>query len=361
MSKVEQIISDALDKRLGYGDLTAWELPIVVACRDLLADTVAQLPLVAYRGSTPVPRQPPMLTRPDPAEPRWQSLAHLVHQMTGHGYAWLMPIGFLADGYPAAVRVLDAATVAAEFDPSGRIETVWYEGTRYEPGRDGIVWSPYRVTARGTLGTSPLGDCWRAVEYLAALWQMAGSFWEAGFPSLAIVIEQALNATQRKEIKDETIAAWRRRHEPSVFDRNARLEPVGSNAVDSQLVESIAVANQEIARAFGMAPSLVNVAGGDSLTYSTTEQEFARWLKLGLGGWTMRIGAAFSEFTPYGVDVRCDTSALLATDVATRLDYYDRLHALGVLEAGDIAAAEGLSIPHRPAVPADGVPALSPN
>jgi phage portal protein BeeE len=100
------------------------------------------------------------------------------------------------------------------------------------------------------------------------------------------------------------------------------MAPVGSSAVESQLMESIAMANAEVARAFSVMPSLVNVAGGDSLTYSTTEGEYQKWLSVGLGPYLTRIEGAWSDMTPYGQVCRFDTAALTRADFATRANAY---------------------------------------
>ena len=324
LTKLERIIADAQARRERLGDLQPGELPIVVACRELLADTIAQLPLVNYRGYLPTDVQPPVVVQPDPFEPRWLTLHRLVNNLTGAGYCWLIPTAFLADEYPAAVRVVDAPDAAGIFDPTGRLDHIIWQGNRYTPGGGpgGALWIPFRVERVGTLGTSPLGACFRALEYLAALWQMAGSFWEAGFPSLALVIEGALSPTQRTEAKQGMLDAFARRHEPAVIDRGGRLESIGANAVDSQLVESIEMANTEVAKAFGVMPSLVNVRAGDSLTYSTTEAELSKWLKLGLGSYLTRIEAAWSQLRPYGQTCHFDTSVLLRTDLEARYSAY---------------------------------------
>lgn len=365
LQKLGQAIADAVNRRAGIGDLTPFELPIVVACRDLLANTVAQLPLVNFAGPYPTATQPPIVVTPDPFEPRWQTLHRLVNNLTGPGYAWLRPTAWLADGWPAAVSVVDAAEAAGTFDPSGRLEYVYWQGQRLTPGRDGIVWVPWRVERVASLGTGPIGSCARAVEYLAALWQMAGSFWEAGFPSIAVVIDGALNTTQKRETKDAVMASWARRHEPAVIDRGGRLESIGTNAVESQLVESIAVANAEVARAFGIMPSLVNVQAGDSLTYATTEAEMSKWLKLGLGAVLARVEAAWSSLRPYGQHVRADTSALLRSDLNGRYAAY----SVGInrwLTVDEVRRAEGLPPPPPGALPGevitdpDDVGAVSP-
>ena len=178
----------------------------------------------------------------------------------------------------------------------------------------------------GSPGVSPLNDCWRAVEYLTALYEMAGSFWEAGFPSIALHVARRLDPDDAKKLKDQLMASWGRRHEPSVIDNGATLDTVGTNAVESQLVESMNYANAEIARGMGVMPSIVNVAGGDSLTYSTTEGEFTKWRAIGLGPYLTRIEAAFTDLMWHGTVAAFDTVSLIRADLATQGQYFN--HAL---------------------------------
>ena len=353
LSPLELAIREAVERRSTGAALTPWELPIVVACRQLIADTVGQLPMIAYRGAQPRPDQPAIVVRPDPFEPRWQTLHRLCNNLTGWGHAWLIPSASYANDYPAAVRVVDASRAHGVFDPSGRLVDVFHDGRRLEPGSEAIL-VPWRVTQVGSFGAAPMNDCFRAAEYLAALYDMAGSYWEAGFPSIAVMVKQALNPTQTAELKSQVLSAWARRHEPAVIDRDGQLAPVGSSAVESQLIESIAVANTEIARAFGVMPSLVNVQAGDSLTYATTEGEFSKWLKVGLGSYLMRIEAAFSDLTPYGTTVRFDTTELLRTDLAARYQAYALGIQYGWILPEEVRQREGL-----PPLPAGALPAPS--
>src|SRR5207344_1721670 len=112
------------------------------------------------------------------------------------------------------------------------------------------------------------------------------------------------------------------RHEPTVIDNGATIAPVGSNAVDSQLVESMSWANAEVARSFGVMPSIVNVAGGDSLTYSTTEGEFTKWRAIGLGAYLTRIEGAFTDLMWHGTVAEFDTVTLIRADLATQGNYF---------------------------------------
>lgn len=362
-SRIAAIIAEALERRMGYGDISPWELPIVEACRSTIAETISPLPLVSYRNGYAVPNQPPVLTRPDPDETLRQSLARFIDNLTGYGYVWLRPLAFFADGWPAAVQVIDASRATAEFSPDGRMLTIWHDGQDYEPGRlyrdgsndRGMVHVPWRQPQTGTLGVHPFHASWRILETLAALWQMAGTFWEAGFPSIAIAINQAMTKTQRQELKDEVWESWRRSNAPAVIDRGGTLTPVGANAVEAQLVESIAQMNAEVTRLSGLSPSMVNVQSAGSLTYSTAEGELSRWLKLGAAGYLSRIEDAFSYATPLGQTCRVDTGELLRTDQAARAAWYNAGLAGGWLTVDEVRASEGL----RPISAATTTPATT--
>ncbi len=344
-ARLGRLIQEAIDRRNGIGDLDIFELPIVVTCRDLLANTIGQMPLIAYRGGQPVPDQPPIVVRPDPTESRRDTMVRLVNQLTGPGFAWIIPTAWFADGLPSTVRVVDAGGAAGIFDPRGQLVDVIWEGEHYDPMLDEACLVRYRYRQAGApADCGPLGDCRRAVTWLAALWQMAGSFWEAGFPSIALVLEQALTTTQKAETKRAMLDAFARRHEPAVIDRGGQLQPVGVNALEAQLVESINTANAEVARVFQIMPSLVNVMSQGALTYSTTEGELRKWLALGLGAFMNPIEACWSDLLPNRQSVQFDSSVLLRTDLAGRYAAYSV--ALGRwLTVEEVRAAEGLPWP----------------
>ena len=112
-AKLLDLIADAQNARFNGGELTPWELPIVVACRRVLADTVAGLPIVAMTDGRPRPQQPPIVVRPDPLEPAWLTKSRIVDNLTRRGYVWLQPTAWAADGWPNVAQVVDADRGAA--------------------------------------------------------------------------------------------------------------------------------------------------------------------------------------------------------------------------------------------------------
>jgi phage portal protein BeeE len=113
----------------------------------------------------------------------------------------------------------------------------------------------------------------------------------------------------------------------------------------------------EVARAYGMPPSLVNAPSGDSLTYSTTEGELRHWLATGLGRYLTRIEAAFSDLLPRGTTARFDTSELLRADLASRVAAYSTaLAGAAWLKVDEVRAREGLDpMAGAPADPAQSL------
>ena len=322
MDPLEAFIAQAVLARMEGEPLDVMGLPVVVACRGLIADTIAQLPLVTLRGRRPLPVQPMLTLRPNRLEYRWLTFHRLANQLTRYGYAWLLVTDWDAAGRPTAVRVLDAVDAAATFDPvTGELDTVTHNGQEYVPGLE-VMWIPFNVERRASLGESPLAACPQAVQLLTQLWTMAGSFWEAGHPSLIVRVKHRLAPGQATAIKTQLITSMAGRHEPGVVDQDGDIVPMGASPLEAQLVESFGQANAEIARAFRMPPSLVNVASGDSLTYSTVEGEFRRWLATGLNPYLGRIEAAFDDLTPAGQRTRFDTTELLRSDFAARANAY---------------------------------------
>lgn len=305
-------------------DLTfdPYELPVVVESRGLLADTIAQLPLLTFRNRRPLPVQPGLTVRPNRNEYRWLTFHRATHQLTRYGYCWFLVTDRDAAGRAVAVRVLDALDATPEWDPvTGELETIVHNGDPYVPGLEAL-WLPLAVEGRGSPGVPPLDQAAAAVEFFQNLWSMAGSFWQAGYPSLIVEVAQRLAPGQAAEIKAQLLASMGGRHEPGVVDMDGKVSAIGANAVEAQLVESVAWANAELARVFRMPPSLVNVAAGDSLTYATTEGEFRRWLATGLGSYLSRFEAVFNDLTPTGQTTRFDTAELLRSDFQARAEAY---------------------------------------
>src|SRR6185295_1124638 len=158
-SPVEALLAEVIAQRLRGDTLDPYSLPVVVACRGLIADTLGQLPLITVRGRRPLPRQPSLTVRPNPREYRWLSFHRIANNLTRWGHVWLQVTDTDAAGNPMAVRVIDAGDGAPSWDPvTGELDTVWIHGQEHVPGLD-VIWIPYTVESRAHPGDPPLAGC----------------------------------------------------------------------------------------------------------------------------------------------------------------------------------------------------------
>ena len=64
---------------------TAKGVPAFLRALRLISGTIANMPLVAYRGAAPSPDQPRLLRQPEPDVPRWNTLENTVEDLVLYG------------------------------------------------------------------------------------------------------------------------------------------------------------------------------------------------------------------------------------------------------------------------------------
>lgn len=338
--------------------LDPFDLPTVVAGRQLIADTVAMLPMVCHNGRERVDPTPAILRRPDPAEPYRRTVERIVNSMTGpYGCAWLDVIANGYDGWPLAVEVLDPARVTYQLTPNrARIGQVWVDGNARDLAD--IKYIPFRSDP-GPIGTSPLADIRTALDQLAAAFRFAATYYDAAaaVPPYAVVHPNRLTDTQAAEHLDAWTTA-RAQRRPALLSGGITLQTFQpTSAADALVLDAINYLDSAVARVLQIPPSLLNVVSQSSLTYSTTLDERQRWLQLGLyPGYLARIEAGFTDLMPAGRTAVFDTSNLVRMDFSGRITAYAESIAAGIHTAAEVRALEGL-----PATPVAEPVAINPN
>lgn len=326
--------------------ITPENLPPVVAARSLIADTCAQIPLIATRANMVLDTDPPpLLRRPDPSEPRWMTISKIVNDLTGPGRAWAMVTARDASRRVNAIRVIPDREVTPEIDAFGTVVGATWTPPGASPrylraGRE--VFHVPNLTDRDTLGRSPLNAAAELFDGIAAAYETEIGFWmESGIPPFVIASRYQLSDEQTAELQDQWTAARARSGRPAIMTGELEIQELAGKAPDL-----FATAHEtgiaDTARVYRIPPVLLNARAGDSLTYSTTEGQFRAWLATGLSAYLMRIEGLFSDLLPRTVFVRADTSELLRTDTAARFTAYAQ--ALGNvpwLTPDEVRAMEG--------------------
>lgn len=313
--------------------LDPWDLPTVVAARELVADTAAVMPMVAVDAAgAVVDPTPSILRRPDPTEPYRRTIERIVNAMTRHGRAWFQIDAIGSTRHPIAGHVVDDARVVATTDLDHRITAITIDGI---PVESRVLHIPMTVNDRHPLGVSPLQLIHVALSQLAEIYRFsAGYYSTAAIPPYSVVHPTRLTKPQAAEFSDQWLLA-RAERRPAILSGGVELATyTQTSAADALLLEAMGHLDQTVARAMQLPPSLLNVESASSLTYSTTQGEFSRWLAIGLYPMFLaRIESAFTELLPRGQSAVMDTSNLTRFRFAGRVGA-DNERPFDQLEAG---------------------------
>jgi len=329
-----------------------FRIPIVVAARQLVADTVGSFTLESVDSNgRPTPVNAPITERPNPTEPSSDTFERVVNQMTRHGTAALRVMAWTteeAPRSPLAVEVIDWPRISYQLDSTGSVITnIAVDGRDVE--RASMILIPFVLDGGSPVGASPLTLIHDALENLNTAYLFASTYYSAGaVPPYALITPTRLAKDKAQALLD----AWRTAREnsrPAVLSGNLTLETfTPQSAADALVLDAINYFDATVARVMQVPSSILNAeAIGGSLSYSTTRDEFRRWLAVGLNtGYLHRIEAAFSDMLPRGISAQFDTSTLTRLEEPERHQLARDDRAAGLLtvnEARDLIGYPPLS------------------
>lgn len=130
-----------------------------------------------------------------------------------------------------------------------------------------------------------------------------------------------------------------------ILDGGAKFERIAFTPEDAEFLASRKLANEDVARIFGLPPTTVGIT--DRATYSNTEQEGRALVQNALGPLASRIEAAIARCCLTEAGRRAyyaehDLSGLLRGDVKSRFEAYRMGREIGLFSANDIARMENM-------------------
>ena len=205
-------------------------------------------------------------------------------------------------------------------------------------------------------GLSAVSQASRVIGLSDQLVRHALQFFSAGArPSGVLKVSPTADA--------ETFQAWLEQwradntgqagaHRVAVLSGDADFVPFSEPLDNLQFSQQRELAAREIARCFRIPPHMLGASTGDSLTYSTVEQQSLDFVRYSLQPWLRRIELALSsdnDLTSLRQYVRFEVDALLRPDSAGRATFYEKALASGWLDINEVRQLEDL--PPRPASP----------
>lgn len=330
----------------------------VYACIRAISGSVSTLPLHLYqeggREKAPASTRPGdpvrLLTRyPHPRIPAGEFYGLVAAHLAGWGNAFILKnrdaqgrvtslfpvipsmvaVRLLVDGKPQYTVTLPDGT-QAELDAS---EVLHVRGF----GVDGIV------------GMSPIAVARKAVESM----EMEETYRRNLLQNDARV--SGVLTTDGKlspEAKQSLRASWNANYAgpykaggTAVLEEGLRWQQMSLSTEDMQFIEQRRYSVAEIARLFGVPPSIINAETQDSMTYATVEAQGLAYVRDCLMPYLRRIEQALDsdrDIVPEDLAPEFDADALLRAEASTRAGFYETMIRAGVMDADEAREREHL-------------------
>jgi HK97 family phage portal protein len=320
----------------------ALALSAVIACVNLRANTIAQLPLKAYRSGpsglpVELPRQPQLIEAPSKG-PRSLWLRQMSISRDLYGNAFGMIVGRDAAGWPTAVEWLDPTKVTTKQRYAQAPVEFAFHGQPL-PAEDVLVVPGFPVPG-SPLGISPLERS--GLVELARRAQQFGADWlkNSAVPASILYADQELDREQADRLRASVQASWRRRR-PAVLGSGLKYEKVGVDADESQFLATMRHVQVDICQIFGVPPEKIGIAtSGQSITYANREQQAQQYLVDSVNAELVLIQEVLTANLPRPQFVRFTTGALLRSDLSSRYAAYSTALAAGFLSVDEVRELE---------------------
>jgi HK97 family phage portal protein len=324
-------------------------MPAVWRAVNLIASTVAGLPLHAYRNTgegrvvQTTGRAASLLDNPHPDMTPFElwetTLAHML--LWGNAYLWLgrNQLGQLTELWPIHPSRVQAGRTSSMGKKVYKIDDGEQEHDDrtilHLPafGYDGVCGvSPIRIAREG------IGLALAAEEYGAKLF---------GSGSLATGIlqtEQRLTPDQADILQSR----WKAKrsglgsaHETIVLDRGATFQQLTIPPGDAQFIESRRFQISEVARMFGVPPHMLMDTEKSTSWGTGIEQQGIGFVVYTLRPWLSRVEQRITRILkPEPVYAHFSVEGLLRGDSASRLTFYKGMWEIGALSTDEIRGLE---------------------
>jgi HK97 family phage portal protein len=316
---------------------------------NLLASTVANLPVDVFRGSGTNKQAltvlPALVARPSLIVTRREWVYQAMVSLLLRGNAYGLILGRDGSLRPSNVEWLNPDDVTVSQKSSLSPPT-------YKVGQEDILPADMvhlRAFVRpgSAVGMSP-------VEYHAEMLGMSiaardyGAGWFAGGGHPTAVFQNKtqpkISPDQAETIKDRFLATLRGKREPLVIGSDWNYTPIQAAAAESQFLEAMGYDDAQIARLYG--PGLAEVLGygtqGSSLSYSNRVDRSLDLSVYTVMPWVTKFEDFWTDSIAVPQTARMNLNSLMRSDNKTRHETYLIDRQIGLYNIDEIRALEDL-------------------
>lgn len=330
----------------------------VWACVNLLAGTIASLPLMVYRTdgtARTVAKDHPLYWRlhdspnHDQTAVDFWEFQQAALELQGNAYA-VKELG--RDGRLLALTPVRPDLVTVRRRPDGNLEYDWSEnGNRTVKSQDEML--HIRGFGGGPLGgASALAACRRTFNAAGAVERAARAVFNNGVqPSGILKTSDTLKVEQRREAEEllqTKFAGAMKAGRPMLLDRGMTWEQITINPEDAQMLETRRFSVEEICRVFGVPPHMIGHTENSTSWGTGLEQQTLGFQKFTLRRRLKRIEQALEKqlLTTAdrlaGITIEFSLEGLLRGDSAARASFYQSGLNNGWMTINEVRALENL-------------------
>lgn len=354
-------LADYSDYRAGQAS-TAVGLSATWACVQLIAGTIASLPLMVYRtgddGIRRVAKDHPLyfVLHDSPnfdqtAVDFWEVMAAGI-ELHGNAYAEKER---RRDGVLTSLTPIRPQDMKVRRTAAGGLEYDWTQnGRRFVKGGEDIL------HIRGSLGdalggASTLSMCRSVFDDAMAAESAAGAMFQNGVnPSgiLSTKPEVQLSQQQRDELEQHLAKKYMgsiRQGRPMLLDNGLSWTQLSIDPADAQMLESRKFSGEQICRIFGVPPAMVGFGDKASNWGTGKEVDVLGFQKFALRKRLKRIEQSLlkqlvplAERRAQGITIEFNLDGLLRGDTASRYEAYERAIRMGLMVRNEARALENL-------------------
>lgn len=320
--------------------LQAMQLPSVARSRNIIAGSIANLPLWAYQPDGRKIMGKDLLRQPDPGCPVFNTISWTVDDLIFYGVSyWQVLAVSLEDGRPVQARRIDPLRVSYTTDPTGTLITGYTVDSTPVPNKGVSSLIMFQASDEGVLRRGG-----RTIQTGLELEKAANRM--AAEPAPMMVIKNSgvdLPAEQVSELMTNWKTA-RSSRSTAYLTGQLDVNTFGFNSMEMQLVEARQHSATEISRLMGI-PAWFLSAENASATYSNVSAEKRTLVDMSLRTYMASIEQRLSmdDITPRGNVVRFDLDNFLRGNAMEHLDVVAKMLELKLINEPEARAMVDLA------------------
>jgi len=319
----------------------AMTVPAVARARNIVAGTLASLPLELYNSRDEELAKPRWMRQPDPNSAYGTMMAWTIDDIIFSGSAfWQIIEVYKEDGRPSAFRYINSTRVTPEYnDNSTMVESYRVDNTRVPNNGLGSLIT-FQALDEGVLKRGAA-----TIKTAIALEQAAKRSADEPVPNgvlkntgMDLPEDQVMNLLARFKAARNTRAT-------AYMTSNLEYQPMQFDNTQLQLVESRKAMQTMIAQMMNVPAYLLDAETGGSLTYNNAEGQKRYLVDFSLRNiiTVLENRLSMDDVTIQGQHVRFDLDDFLRGNPTERAAFYRDVVPLGILTVDEAREMEDLS------------------